>query len=118
MSAFTSFDAFVKIPKTEKLYELGDVLVWYMAFNEPKFPLEIPKGYRVDASVPWYLEWALDPHNPDNLFAAAIHDYLLEHGCDRAVASAEFRRALRARGVRPIKAWPAFVLTLLYTELT
>ncbi|MEZ5878969.1 MAG: DUF1353 domain-containing protein [Tepidamorphaceae bacterium] len=50
-----------------------------------------------DLSVPWWLQWALSPHNRVWLPAAAVHDYMLETGCDAFFAAGEFRRAVQAR---------------------
>lgn len=114
---FDEYDCFKHIGGTRKKYRLEEDLLWYVGWYKSPFKLVIPKGFVVDVSAPRFLEWAIDVHNVDLLAAAAVHDYLLEEGEDYAFASAEFRRALKARGRGEFESWIFFASTLLWTEI-
>ncbi len=117
MAKFSEYMAASLIYKTRKLYKFHDPLTWEIGKKGSGYKLEIPAGYQADVSTPRLLERFFDPHDLNLLVPAAIHDRLLEEGFDKAFASSEFRRALRARGVRPFKAWIMFFATLIHTVL-
>ena len=112
---FVDFNHFEKIAETRRDYLTGSDLSWDIGRKGSNWKLIIKKGFKVNVSAPRFLEWAIDVHDKDLLAAAAIHDWLLEQGFDKAFASSEFRRALRARGVSHIKAWGLFFATLVWT---
>ncbi len=114
MSTFTEFDAFYAASRG-LVYELCAPLVWDIGCEGSGWVLTIPAGTRFDISVPRWLEWALSPHDRRVLPAAAIHDELLNRGHDAAFASAEFRRAAIARGVRPWFGWLLYGAVLIWT---
>lgn len=117
MEGFASFNSFNRIPWERKAYTLGADMHWPMGRSDSPYILVIKRGYRVDVTAPRWAEKFIDVHDHDLLAAAAVHDYLLEMGYDKAFASAEFRRCLRARGFSSIEAWTAFFLTLIWTTL-
>lgn len=59
----------------------------------------INEGFVFNCSIPWFLRWLLNPHNPRYLRASAVHDKLLMLGMNRRRAGAEFEAALREDGV-------------------
>jgi len=63
----------------------------------------VPKGYKFELSVPSFLWWLVDPHNPKYLKSAAVHDHMLEDGWDRPTSGAAFHAALKASGVGRFK---------------
>eukprot|EP00752_Nemacystus_decipiens_P019183 g17239.t1 len=86
-----------------------------MGFVE-QFAASIPSDWALhfwpqdsaDVTIPWYAEplvWLglVNPHDPDLIAAAFVHDKLLREGHDARFAAAEFRRAYAARIDRAIK---------------
>lgn len=112
---FADFNDFIKIKSSRRDYLLGSDLSWDIGQKGSSWKLIIKKGFKVNVSAPRLLEWAIDVHDKNLLAAAAIHDWLLEQGFDKAFASSEFRRALRARGVSHVKSWGLFFATLFWT---
>lgn len=115
VTRFVDFNDFDKIAGTHRDYLTGSDLSWDVGRKGSGWKLIIKRGFKVNVSAPGFLEWAIDVHNEDLLAAAAIHDWLLEQGFDKAFASSEFRRTLRARGLSHIKAWSFFFATLVWT---
>jgi hypothetical protein len=89
--------------------------VWEIGRKGSGKPEIIPVGFEFDFSVPRLLEWLVDPHDADNLAAAALHDWLLDDGYDRPFSASEFRRVLVARGVKSAKAWVKYFAVLFWT---
>lgn len=117
MSGFSSFGNFEHVPGTHKAYLLTQPLHWHIGCKGSDWLLTVEVGTVFDISVPRVLEWLQSPHDRRVLLAAAIHDELLKRGHDVAFASAEFRRALLARGVSPARAWLLFAATLSWTAM-
>lgn len=117
MSVFSDFDAFGLVPGTKATYQLDAPLRWEIGSKGSGWFLDLPKGMEFDISVPWWGRWALSPHDKAVLLAAAIHDQLLRLGHDIGFSSAEFRRALLARGQKAWWAWVLFFATLVWTSL-
>lgn len=63
----------------------------------------INEGFVFNCSIPRFLRWLLDPHDPRYLRASAVHDMLLKLGMDRRRAGAEFEAVLRGDGVRGVE---------------
>ena len=117
MSKFNTFDAFEHVQGTYKKYRLTDTLEWSIGKKNSGWVLDIPEGTTFDISVPRVLEFITNPHDARLLPCAAVHDVLLERGFDKAFASAEFRRAAKARGIGTTKAWMLFLSTLVWTAI-
>ncbi|EFO33889.1 conserved hypothetical protein [Roseibium sp. TrichSKD4] len=115
MTGIARFDGFERVPGTRKRYRLTAPLLWDVSKKGSNWTLILPPGTEFDISVPWCLEWVLDPHDRAVLPAAAIHDELLIRGHDPSVSSAEFRRAAVARGCSRRWGWVLFFSTLLWT---
>ncbi len=115
MSNFTDFEAFSLVPGTERTYQLEAPLSWEIGAKGSGWILEMPKGMTFDISVPAWLRWLLSPHDRAVLLAAGVHDELLRKGHDAAFASAEFRRAIIARGKSLVWSWLLFFATLFWT---
>jgi len=113
MSEFTKFEAFSLVDKA--LYRLDADMIWAIGKKGSHWELVVKEGTEFDISVPAAFRWFVSPHNRTVLPAAAIHDELLRRGFDSAFASAEFRRATRARGYPSWRAWLLFSSTLLWT---
>lgn len=111
--------ALIKVKGARKLYGHAAGFHWELGKIGSGHFLDVPpiEEFTFDVSVPRLLEWAFNPHNLDHLIAAAVHDLLLKEKYDAAVASAEFRRVLRGRGVSAQSGWSAFFATLWHTEL-
>lgn len=117
MSAFTAFTAYERVIGTRKRHVLRDDLMWEIGAHGSSWVLIVPAGYTFDISVPIWLEWLLSPFDRRVLLAAAVHDRLLELDHDVAFASSEFRRAVRAMGVKPLFAMALFTSTLIWTAI-
>ncbi|EFO31318.1 conserved hypothetical protein [Roseibium sp. TrichSKD4] len=115
MSSFSTFEHFEHVQGTRKAYVLTKPLYWDIGWKGSGHTEIIPAGTPFDISVPWWLEWAQDPHDRSVLPAAAVHDVFLRRGRDVDFASSEFRRALRARGNSRKWSWLLFTLTLVWT---
>ena len=114
MSAFTDFSAFSRLEESNR-YCLHEPLLWEVGAKGSGWILEIAPGTVFDITVPWYARPFLSPHDHKVLPAAAVHDELLNRQFDPAFASAEFRRAVCARGCSPLWGWVLFTSTLLWT---
>jgi len=102
---------------TEKTY-IGTVnFDWFLMFEGSPWKLTVKKNTPFDVSVPKLLRWLVCPHNPKLLVASAFHDELLNLKSDKASASSEFRRILKALGYGAIKSWTFFFATLVWTEI-
>lgn len=71
--------------------------------------LTVPAGFEFESSVPLLLRWVLSPNDPRFLKAAAIHDYLLEHGYSRPFSDAEWLDAARSVHAPRLKRELAFI---------
>ena len=118
MSAYTKPGAWA-VPVGGILYRVENPLSWEIGTLTTKdkpgsgMIVTIPKGTTFDVSIPVFLRWLFDPHNPAYLKAAALHDELLRRGWARTTAGAEFHEALRADGVarwRRLTMWLAVSL--------
>ena len=108
-------DRLKRVPDTDKLYTCNVNIDWELGHKGSGNFIVVKKGKPFDVSTPKWLEWAANPHGSDLLFCAAIHDQMLEDGTDAAVSSAEFRRALVARGYSGAASWRLFFATLFWT---
>jgi len=113
--SFVDFDDFHPVGIGERTYAQHTPVTWDIGRKGSGYTLELKAWRTFDISVPWFLRWLLSPHNRQVLMAARVHDELLEEGFDKAFASSEFRRALRARGVSSLFAWVLFFATLFVT---
>lgn len=95
MSNATDFNNF--IPLKDHKFRLGSVINWEIGAKGSGWLLKIPPGFVFDSSVPRGLWWVRSPDYRPWLLAAAVHDWLLENGYDRAFAAGEWLRAVRAK---------------------
>lgn len=80
-------------------YRVKSPLQWELANVGSGYWLTVPKDFQFDLSVPRWLTWLINPHNPTYLKAAALHDFALESNWERVSAAAVFNSALKAQGV-------------------
>ena len=84
------------------------------------FSQTIPVGFEFEVSVPNWMRWPINPHDPAWLWAALWHDWYLERGRAKLIASYAMARAM----LQSFPPWrwywipPAFVATLIYTTLS
>lgn len=123
MSGFSDFEAFVLAQDewgvenaNELEYTLLRPLAWDIGRKASPWTLTVPENENFDITVLRGLSWLQSPHDRQLLPAAAVHDELLKRGYDRPFAAAEFRRACRARGVGPWRAWALFFAVLGWTS--
>lgn len=70
----------------------------------------IPAGREFESSVPWWARWFINRDDPRFLFAALIHDYILESGrYGRAQAAAEWYDGAKMGGAPLWKARLCFI---------
>jgi len=86
------------------------MLSWEIGCKGSGLWVEVPAGFLFDVSVPRGLWWAMSPHDPKYLRAAALHDYLLSLGWDRVTSAAAFAAGLKASRVGKVR---RLVLTVL-----
>lgn len=118
MSVFTEFRLFSRVQGTEITYVLDAPLIWEVGKKGSGWRKIVPGGTKFDISVPRIFRWYLSPHDPVVLPCAALHDQLLLEDFDRPFASAEFRRAVLARGASGLRGWVLFLATLVWTVAT
>ena len=83
---------------------------WGLFHPQSTRRLIIAPGRVFDVSIPTYLRWAFDPHDPRYRIAGLVHDVLLEEAkATRIRAGGEFHDALRAGGT-PV--WRALLMWL------
>jgi hypothetical protein len=80
-------------------YILEKKIFWDVGFKGNKNKEIVPAGFIFNVSIPWYLQWLFDRHNPQYFIASALHDYLLKIGYDRVSAAGAFNYGLLARKV-------------------
>jgi hypothetical protein len=98
MSQFTNLTNWYR-PLDGIDYATTRSLTWEIGRKGSGSFLTVPPQFAFNVSIPWYLRWWLDPHNPKFHKAAALHDFALEDGWARTSAAAAFSEALRAAGV-------------------
>ena len=96
------------IPKIKK-YKLLYPIIWDIGFKFNSNKETVPEGYKFDVSIPWYMGWLFNRHNPRYFKASALHDYLLDIGYDRVSAAGAFNHGLKSMKVPYIT---RFVMTL------
>ncbi len=97
------------VPVDNHFWRLQEDLIWK---DGPIFTITVPKGFVFDgASVPWFFTRLFPKSNPQYIYAACLHDYLLEymqHKYPRSTVDEIFRRAMRFLGV------PKWQMTCMY----
>lgn len=84
-------------------YRMTVTMTWDIGQRGSGWVLNIPEGSEFESSVPRGLHWALSPHDPYFLKAAAVHDTLLEQGFRRAFADSQWYEAALSEGAPPVK---------------
>jgi hypothetical protein len=116
VSAATAFYGYAKAASGG--YTLFEPLRWEIGLKGSGWSLNIPAGFTFDSSVPRWLHWLVSPDHEPWLLAAAVHDYLLVQGHDKAFAAGEWYRAARAMKARDRLSWlvlPAYYGVVLWT---
>ena len=101
-----------------KAYRLSSPLQWEIGQKGSGWVLVVPAGYVFESSIPWWLTWLISRDHRPWLLAAAIHDRLFDLGYDKAFASGEWLRAVRAvrkRDRLKILAVPAYYALTIWT---
>ena len=112
----TTFTDFSRVSENGIDYVMDkDFRSWEIGQPGSGWMLVIKAGTVFQVSVPWWMRWALSPHDKRALLAAAIHDELLNREMDVAFASSEFRRAAKALGADGCFAWALFFSTFIWT---
>jgi hypothetical protein len=88
-------------------------LHWAIGAPGSGWVLVVPAGREFESSVPRLLHWALSPHDPRFLKAAAVHDTLLERGHRRAFADSQWYEAALFDGAPRWKARAAYLAMVL-----
>lgn len=99
----------IKTRKEQDKYVILESLVWDIGFKGNPNKEIVPGGFMFDVSIPWYLSWLFNRHNPRYFKASALHDYLLSIGYDRVSCAGAFNHGLKAEGVPYLT---RFVMTL------
>jgi hypothetical protein len=118
MSQFSQFTDFAPILYGPPRYRLERELKWEIGKKGSGYWVNVPQGFKFDFSVPWIFWWLINRHSRRALPCAALHDYLLYEGYDRAFAASAFRRALVARGMPRWQAYLMYLAVLFWTTLT
>ncbi|KQI68202.1 hypothetical protein AN189_12350 [Loktanella sp. 3ANDIMAR09] len=103
----------MRIDGTDR-YRLTGPVMWEIGVKGSGLWVSVPRGRGFDVSVPRGLHWAVSPHDPRYLKAAALHDDLLARGWDRVTAGAVFHDALRADGVGPVRRLAMLLAVILW----
>lgn len=116
-SAVRGFTGVVRVPHTRKRYAYRDPFTWEVGRKGSSLAITIGNinDYDFDVSVPLLLEPIQSPHETPVVIASGVHDWLLENDYDKAFASSEFRRVLRAFGIGSQRAWALYFATLFFT---
>ena len=115
MSKATAFAAW---QRRGERWELSQPLEWEIGREGSEWLLVIPPGFTFDSSVPRWLRWLVSPDHEPWLLAAAVHDYLLQSGFDKAFAAGEWYRAAKTKQSSDSKAWlvlPAYYGVVVWT---
>ena len=97
MSAYTSTRPWYRRVGEDYIPDVG--VDWEIGIKGSGLWFSAPAGFAFDVSIPWYLRWLFNRHDPRFLKAAFLHDYALHLGWDRVSAAALFAAALKADGV-------------------
>lgn len=90
---------FRKLPATNSVYETIEEIHWTVGKKGSGAKVTVPIGFVFDVSIPTLLTPFFSKDDKRFLKAAAIHDYMLEHGWNRIVAAEPFSAFLKAHGV-------------------
>tara|TARA_R110002126_G_scaffold165178_3_gene313038 strand:- start:178 stop:516 length:339 start_codon:yes stop_codon:yes gene_type:complete len=63
---------------------------WHVGKKNSGLIITVPSGFKFESSVPRVLWLAFSPHDPFYLWAACIHDWLLENAYRPAFAAGEW----------------------------
>lgn len=102
MSQATEFNGYIHLNGAD--YRLSGPIVWELGLKGSGHFITIPAGFVFQSSVPAYARWIVSQHHEPWLLAAAVHDWLLVIGYNRAAANAEWFQAARATASRDSKA--------------
>lgn len=97
MSAYTRAPRWYR--RQGERYVATAPLMWEVGRKGSGLWFTVPIGAPFDMSIPIYLWWLFDRHDPRFLKAAALHDHALATKWDRVSSAALFADALKADGV-------------------
>ena len=115
MSAYTNYPGqFIRIPNTD-YYTATLPLVWDIGkYGSGVSVPPIPTEFRHDVSVPWFLTFIFNRHDPRFQRAARLHDWLLTQEWSAWTSSAIFYDALKADGTKSWERWSMALAVLLH----
>ncbi|WP_294640138.1 DUF1353 domain-containing protein [uncultured Aureimonas sp.] len=117
MSAYTDFDGtFTRVPGTDR-YTASKPLAWDIGKAGSGKTIEVPALYEHDVSIPGFLTWIFDRHDPRFQRAARLHDWLLDNGWSAWTSAAVFYDALKADRVPRAKRWAMAIAVLQHVAL-
>ena len=108
MSRFTAYNRFRLVSGRTYRLDPNAPMEWHIGKPDSVWILRFWAHDTADVTIPVWAEplvWLglVDPHDPDLVAAAFVHDKLLRDGFDKRFAAAEFRRAFAARIERAIR---------------
>lgn len=74
--------------------------VWESGYIGSGYFIQLDKDTPFDSSVPWFLWFIMSPSDPRFLFAAWVHDTILNEGKDRVTAASDWFHGARAGGAK------------------
>lgn len=103
---------------TVRRWQSTQDVTWHIGRARSGLVITIPAGREFESSVPWWAAWLIPRDDPRFLFAALIHDYMLEERLQgRAQAAAEWRDAALSQGVSPAVAGAAFLVVAFWAVI-
>lgn len=96
---------------SKRTYRVKIARPWHLGWKGSDFVVIVPVGFEFESSVPRGLRWLLSPDDPDFLWAAALHDYLLEKikGIRRPFADSQWLDAARSDNAPKLKRESAYL---------
>lgn len=84
-------------------------VAWHVGKKGSGLIIKIPAGFEFESSVPRLLWWVFSPHDPQYLWAACLHDWLLENEYKPAFAAGEWYDGAMAYHAPKLKTQLAFI---------
>jgi len=101
----------------EDRYETTKVITWSKGKKNSDCILLISPGFKFESSVPKFLTWILNPHDPKYLLSACVHDKMLEENYRPFVAAGEWYGAALKNDASFAKALFMAIAVTLWTEI-
>lgn len=98
-------------------YKVTHDIHWEIGKKGSSLWVTVPAGFQFESSVPRMFRWLVSQHDPELLFAAALHDWLLEGHYGAIFSAGEWYSATLKYEASTWKALPICLAICAYTAI-